>query len=127
MIEFEDSRNLADENYNNTINGNVAYPVVADPSHTEVNQAYLSFSGIEGTKISAGRQSVNLGNLRFVGTVGWRQNDQNLDAVSVVNTSLPDTKLYYAYVWNVNRISEMIARPGTIPPTTICSMRNIPA
>lgn len=104
VIEFEDSRNLADENYNNTINGNVAYPVVADPSHTEVNQAYLSFSGIEGTKISAGRQSVNLGNLRFVGTVGWRQNDQNLDAVSVVNTSLPDTKLYYAYVWNVNRI-----------------------
>ncbi len=103
VIEFEDSRNLANENYNNTINGNTAFPVVADPSHTEVNQAYLSYS-FEGTKVSAGRQSVNLGNLRFVGTVGWRQNDQNLDAVTVVNKSLPDTKFYYAYVWNVNRI-----------------------
>ncbi len=103
VIEFEDSRNLADEDYNNTINGNIIYPVVADPSHTEVNQAYLSYN-FEGTKVSAGRQSVNLGNLRFVGTVGWRQNDQNLDAVSVTNTSLPDTKFYYAYVWNVNRI-----------------------
>ncbi|MBL4612868.1 MAG: alginate export family protein [Emcibacter sp.] len=103
VIEFEDSRNLADENYNNTINGNTTYPVVADPSHTEVNQAYLSYS-YEDTKVSAGRQSVNLGNLRFVGTVGWRQNDQNLDAVTVVNKSLPDTKFFYAYVWNVNRI-----------------------
>ncbi|MBL4802329.1 MAG: alginate export family protein [Emcibacter sp.] len=103
VIEFEDSRNLADENYNNTINGNGAYPVVADPSHTEVNQAYMSYA-FEGMKISAGRQSVNLGNLRFVGTVGWRQNDQNLDSVTVVNTSVPDIKLFYAYVWNVNRI-----------------------
>jgi len=103
VIEFEDSRNLAHVNYNNTINGNIAYPVVADPSHTEVNQAYLSYS-FEGTKVSGGRQSLNLGNQRFVGTVGWRQNDQNLDAVTVVNTSLKDTNFFYGYVWNVNRI-----------------------
>lgn len=103
VIEFEDSRNLANENYNNTINGNTAFPVVADPGHTEVNQAYLSYS-FDGTKVSTGRQSVNLGNLRFVGTVGWRQNDQNLDAVTVVNKAMKDTKFYYAYVWNVNRI-----------------------
>ncbi|WP_339862992.1 alginate export family protein [Paremcibacter congregatus] len=105
VVEFEDSRNLADEKYNNTINGlGAIYPVVADPSHTEVNQAYLRFTGLDGTKISAGRQSINLGNQRFVGTVGWRQNDQNLDSVTVVNTSLPDTKFFYGYVWNVNRI-----------------------
>ncbi|PCI47142.1 MAG: hypothetical protein COB49_07630 [Alphaproteobacteria bacterium] len=104
VIEFEDSRNLADEDFNNTLNGNTGFPVIADPSHTEVNQAYLSFTGIEGTKISAGRQSINLGTQRFVGTVGWRQNDQNLDTVTVVNKSLPDTKIFYAYVWNVNRI-----------------------
>ncbi|PCI32921.1 MAG: hypothetical protein COB54_05915 [Alphaproteobacteria bacterium] len=103
VIEFEDSRNLANENYNNTLNSNTAYPVVADPSHTEVNQAYLSYT-YDDTKVSAGRQSINLGNLRFVGTVGWRQNDQNLDSVTVVNTSVKDTKFFYAYVWNVNRI-----------------------
>ena len=103
VIEFEDSRNLANENYNNTLNGKTAYPVVADPSHTEVNQVYLSYT-YDDTKISAGRQSINLGNLRFVGTVGWRQNDQNLDSVTVVNTSVKDTKFFYAYVWNVNRI-----------------------
>ncbi|MCF8473344.1 MAG: hypothetical protein K9G26_01500 [Emcibacter sp.] len=103
VIEFEDSRNLAFENYNNTINGVTSYPVVVDPSHTEVNQAYLSYK-FEDTTVSAGRQSINLGNMRFVGTVGWRQNDQNLDSVTVVNTSLADTKFFYAYVWNVNRI-----------------------
>ncbi len=104
VIEMEDTRNLADENYNNTINGNVTYPVIADPSQTEVNQAYLSYSGVKDTKVSAGRQSINLGTQRFIGTVGWRQVDQNLDAVTAVNTSLPDTKIFYAYVWNVNRI-----------------------
>jgi len=105
VLEMEDTRNLANENYNNTLNGKGAiYPVIADPSQTEVNQAYLSYSGIEGTKISGGRQSINLGTQRFVGTVGWRQDDQNLDAVTVVNKSLPNTKIFYAYVWNVNRI-----------------------
>ncbi len=103
VIEMEDTRNLANENYNNTLNGNTLYPVVADPSQTEVNQAYLSYS-YEGTKVSAGRQSINLGTQRFIGTVGWRQVDQNLDAVTAVNKSLPDTKIFYAYVWNVNRI-----------------------
>jgi len=103
VIEMEDTRNLANENYNNTLNGNIIYPVIADPSQTEVNQAYLSYS-YEDTKVSAGRQSINLGTQRFIGTVGWRQVDQNLDAVTAVNKSLPDTKIFYAYVWNVNRI-----------------------
>ncbi|NOZ66627.1 MAG: alginate export family protein [Alphaproteobacteria bacterium] len=104
VIEMEDTRNLADENYNNTLNGKGAmYPVIADPSQTEVNQAYLSYS-YEGTKVSAGRQTINLGTQRFIGSVGWRQVDQNLDAVTAVNKSLPNTKIFYAYVWNVNRI-----------------------
>lgn len=104
VMEMEDTRNLADENYNNTLNGKTQYPVIADPSQTEVNQAYLSYSGIKGTKVSVGRQSINLGTQRFIGTVGWRQVDQNLDAVTAVNKSLADTKIFYAYVWNVNRI-----------------------
>ena len=34
----------------------------------------------------------------------WRQNWQVHDAISAVNTYLPDTTINYAYIWNVNRI-----------------------
>ena len=51
-----------------------------------------------------GRQGINLDNQRFVGTVNFRQNEQSFDAFSLVNTSLPDTTLFYAHVNNVNRI-----------------------
>ena len=39
-----------------------------------------------------------------MGGVGFRQNEQTYDALSFTNTSLPDTKVYAAYVTNVNRI-----------------------
>lgn len=103
-VEFENSTNIFDDKYNSTTNGRVVFPVVADPDHTEVNQAYLAFTGIDKTTIVAGRQAVNLDNQRFIGTVGFRQNDQTYDAAAIINKSLPDTTVLYGYVWNVNRI-----------------------
>ena len=102
-IEFENSINFEDQ-YNSTINGKTMYPVVADPKSTEVNQAYLAFTGLKNTTIVVGRQAVNLDNQRFVGTVGFRQNDQTFDAIAVINSSIPDVTAIYGYVWNVNRI-----------------------
>lgn len=104
VLEFENSTEVGSGEFNNTVNGKGDYPVVADPENTEVNQAYLTYSGLEGFSLSAGRQAVNLDNQRFVGTVGFRQNDQTFDAVSLVNSSVEDLTLLYAYVWNVNRI-----------------------
>ncbi len=79
-------------------------PVVADPKFTEVNQAYIDFTFLPDTKITAGREEILLGNVRFVGNVGWRQNHQSFDALSVVNKSIPRTTLFYGYISNVNRI-----------------------
>ena len=45
-----------------------------------------------------------LDNQRFVGAVGFRQNEQTFDAFSLINQSLPDTSVRYAYIFNVNRI-----------------------
>ena len=61
-------------NYNSTRNGETEYPVVADPEGTDVNQAYLKYSGDKLTTI-AGRQRILHNNQRFVGGVGWRQNE----------------------------------------------------
>ncbi len=103
-LEVENITEIGGQPYNDTVNGKTAYPVVADPDGTEINHAFITYAGIPDTTLAVGRQPVNLDNQRFIGTVGWRQNDQTFDAGAVINTSLPDTTLLYGYVTNVNRI-----------------------
>jgi len=103
-LEFENVADIASAGYNDTINGQIQFPVVADPTTTDLNQAYLKFSGFADTMVVGGRQKVNLDNQRFVGSLAFRQNDQTFDIVSVNNKSLPDTQVYYAYIFNVNRL-----------------------
>ncbi|MBI2498206.1 MAG: alginate export family protein [Opitutae bacterium] len=83
--------------------GGAGRAVVADPETTEINQAFLSYTGGQ-TTVTAGRQRLVLDNARFVGDVGWRQNAQTFDAVSVQNTSLGRTTLTYAYLEQINRV-----------------------
>ena len=94
---------LGSETYNNTVNGNTSRPVVADPDVTEFNQGYIQYRNDDFT-LKAGRQGINLGNQRFVGTVGFRQNDQTYDAAAAIFTPTKDLTAIYGYVWNVNRI-----------------------
>lgn len=105
LVEIENVAEIgSDDDYNSTTNGNGAYPIVADPSGTEINQAALFYTGFDGTTLIGGRQKIVLDNQRFVGAVGFRQNDQTFDAVTLKNTSLDDLTVQYSYIWNVNRI-----------------------
>lgn len=92
------------DDYNSTLNGNTGYSVVADPEATEINQAALTYSGFDNTKVIAGRQRINLGTQRFVGGVGWRQNEQTYDGVLINNQSFDNANITYAYVNNINTI-----------------------
>ncbi|WP_073276917.1 alginate export family protein [Microbulbifer donghaiensis] len=76
---------------------------VTDPQGTEVNRASLSYSA-GGTTIRYGRQRILLDNQRFVGGVGFRQNEQTYDGISITNSSLTNTRLFLAHIDNVNRI-----------------------
>ncbi|MFZ5622127.1 MAG: alginate export family protein [Pseudomonadota bacterium] len=104
VLEFEDVRAFGSEDFNSTVNGHTQYPVVPDPESTEVNQIFLSYSGLSDTTLKLGRQYIKLDNERWVGPVDWRQNSVTKDAFSATNTSLPDTTIFYAYVDNVNRL-----------------------
>jgi hypothetical protein len=104
MLQFENVAEIGSDDYNNTNNGHTQYPVVADPAGTEVNQVWLGYEAGYNTALKYGRQAINLDNQRFIGTVGWRQNEQTYDAFSLVNGSLPSTTVTAAYVTNVNRI-----------------------
>lgn len=104
LAEGENILDIGGEHYNDTINGKTTYPTVTDPEDTNLNRLQLNYTGIPETILALGRQVINLDNQRFVGSVGWRQNDQTFDAFSVKNQSLKDTALFYAYADRVNRI-----------------------
>ncbi|MDH3745617.1 MAG: alginate export family protein [Acidobacteriota bacterium] len=84
-------------------NGVTDRPVVADPALTELNQVWIELERGE-TRFRAGRQEINIGDQRFVGAVGWRQNHQSFDGLKIVNGSLERVSLTYAFVDSVQRI-----------------------
>ena len=99
-----------------TVHGPSDRTVVADPESHELNQLWLAYTDPGGLfSLKAGRQAINLGNQRFVGTVGWRQNMQTFDAASFVLTPAESFELSYSYVNRVNRIfgSDIEAAPLT--------------
>lgn len=105
--QVEHVEELFSDNYSHPARPQPGFATVADPAGTEMNQAYVFFNGIADTSIKAGRQELTYRDApfhRFIGTILWRQNWQTFDAFSIVNNSLPDTTLSYAYTWNVNRI-----------------------
>lgn len=103
LIDFDHIQDLAGD-VNDTLNGKTDYAVIADPNATELNRLQLSNTSLPGTTVTVGRQRIILDDSRFVGNVGWRQNEQTYDAVRVTNTSIKGLKLDASYVDQVNKI-----------------------
>jgi hypothetical protein len=101
-VELENSVALVDD-YKDAIGHGNEYSVVADPDHTELDQAYIAYK--EG-KLSGkiGRQVITMDNHRFVGHVGWRQDRQTFDALTLGYQLSEATKVSYAYLTKRNRI-----------------------
>lgn len=94
----------ANDAYNSRVNGRTNYSVVADANVTELNQAYISYSGLPQTRLKLGRQLIRLDNDRWIGNVVWRQNHQTYDGFTAVNKSLADTTITAGIITNVNRV-----------------------
>jgi hypothetical protein len=82
----------------------LTYPVVPDPEAYELNRFQLVNTSIPGTTLTLGRQRILLDDQRFVGNVGWRQNEQTFDALRVVNKSVENLVLDVTYLNRVNRV-----------------------
>ncbi|MGQ4277270.1 alginate export family protein [Pseudidiomarina sp. E22-M8] len=104
LVEVDDVSALGGQTYNSTTNGHENYSTVADPTGTDVNQAWVRYSNSAGTQITAGRQRVNQLNQRFVGGVGWRQNEQTFDGYRLQYQGTKAVSLDVGYYHNVNRI-----------------------
>jgi len=77
--------------------------IVADPESNELNQAWIKYSN-ERFNIKAGIQRLILDNARFVGNVGWRQNEQTYDGVTLNYQPIDNMNVFYGYLYNVHRI-----------------------
>lgn len=105
--EFDDVTELTgDVDYRTAPSGDLNNPgtaIIADPEGTEVNQAFVSYT-TTNNQLKYGRQRLILDNARFIGNVGWRQNEQTYDGISWVNKTTDVINFTYAYINNVNRV-----------------------
>lgn len=90
--------------YNSTLNGKAAFPVVADPESYELNRLQLANTSLPHTVVTLGRQRINLDDQRFVGNVGWRQNEQTFDSLRLLNKAVAHLTIDLAYISQVNRV-----------------------
>jgi hypothetical protein len=118
LVEVDHLESLGSTRYDDTRNGLVNYPVIADPQGTDFNQYWLQWRGAKDTGMRAGRQRIAFGNERFVGAVGWRQNEQTFDSLRLDTKALPGAVANYAYV---DRVQRVFGPDSGVPPATLSS------
>ncbi len=104
LVEFENVASIGDDHFNSTTNGKAQFPVIPDPDAAEINRAQATFTGIEKTPVTIGRQAYNLLNQRFVGAVDFRQNQQTFDAARLSSTYIDNLSADYLYISRVHRV-----------------------
>lgn len=92
------------QRYNSGANGRAAYPAVIDPRGAELNQAWLGWKGAHAAA-TLGRQRLLFDNQRWIGNVGWRQNEQTFDALALDLAPRKDLALRYAFLGRVHRVN----------------------
>ncbi len=111
MIEGEAVTPIINDYFDGTGTNSSGYATVADPEVYNLNQAWVSYT-VEKTKGTLGRQKLIFDNARFIGDVGWRQNDQTFDAFVVQDKTFAKAVLTYAYLDRVNRVFDNETGPA---------------
>lgn len=83
-LQFENVANVAEPRFwvPQVSYGKNDHAVIADPQVSQINQFYLEYHGLK-----VGRQTLNLDNQRFLGSVAWRQNDQGFTGATYARES----------------------------------------
>ena len=111
LVEGENNTAL-DEDYNSTTNGKTIFPTVSDPKATQMNRLQVSWTGAMGDVV-VGRQRISLGNARFIGNSGFRQNEQTFDAARFDFKPVKGVTLTYIYLDKVHRVFGPDSPQGT--------------
>lgn len=113
LVEFSDVTHAGPEDYAvNTpgattppLNGSsqAKFPLINDPDEVELNRLQLSWSPNQDLSAMIGRQRILIDDQRFVGNVGWRQNEQTFDSARL-DGGVGGLRATYIYIDHVNRI-----------------------
>lgn len=101
LVEVE-GVSVLDDRYSAPLDPVTGRPAVADGEVVELNRAQVRWSGT-GVEATAGRQRLVLGNGRFLGNSGWRQNEQTFDGLQVTTPAARPVRLTYAWASRVRR------------------------
>lgn len=126
-VQIEGDTRIGSDNALN-LNGDFTFPpgpvgsriaaghaIIPDNPFLEFNEAFIGWRSANGcmhspsrcngnTTVKVGRQTIAYDNQRWVGAIGWRQNNQSFDAVRIDNTSIPNLGISYVYLDKVNRL-----------------------
>lgn len=113
LLEFQDVSHLGPEDYavnppgaaTPPLNGadKAKYPIVNDPDEVELNRLQIAWAPVQDFTATVGRQRILIDDQRFIGNVGWRQNEQTFDAARA-EFSTAGFSGTYVYVQRINRI-----------------------
>lgn len=94
---------LIGDDFADTVRNRPGQAVVLDPEALEINRLQAQWTH-EGWTATLGRQRIILNNTRFVGNVGFRQNEQTFDALRLAYRASDRLSFNYIYVDRVRRI-----------------------
>lgn len=95
------------DKYNSGVNGKTTLPIIPDPETVELNRVQIQYRS-KPVIVTIGRQRINLDDQRFVGAVGWRQNEQTFDAARIEYMGVKNLKIDVTYaiaaqtIWGVD-------------------------
>lgn len=102
LIELE-AIGAIDDAYADGVHPHPGKAVIQDPETIELNRAVVEWRPNAKVGLDVGRQRIILGNARFIGNSGWRQNEQTFDAIKLVARPTKAITVTYAYVDRVRR------------------------
>jgi hypothetical protein len=94
---------LLSDDFADTVRTRPGQAIVLDPEALEVNRLQAQYAN-GGFTATLGRQRIILNNARFVGNVGFRQNEQTFDALRLAYRASEHLSFNYIYIDRVRRI-----------------------
>jgi len=102
LIEME-AIGAIDDAYADGVHAHPGKAIIQDPETVELNRAVVEWRPNAKVGVDVGRQRIILGNARFIGNSGWRQNEQTFDAIKLTAKPTKAVTVTYAYIDRVRR------------------------
>ncbi|MDP1556694.1 MAG: hypothetical protein Q8L84_14650 [Hyphomonas sp.] len=91
------------QEFSDTVRSVPGKAVVPDPETFELNRLQVGWKG-DAANATLGRQRIIFDDARFVGNVGFRQNEQTFDALRIGYEGFQSATVDYVYIDKVHRI-----------------------